>query len=359
MQIRELVQLGKFLSQTLSESNLPNLYQQLVNAINKAAQNQKPTQVQTLLEKIRTVHEDAAEKITSPAQSKLLKDYGADRLIGSAAVKRIDEILLSNQAHPQGLASAFGELLNETNELNQRATQLIEVVQPLFPIVEEVDSELAADEGRLWLYFSENVAVESINDLESAAETWKQILHGFSRLPNAAADGGRIIQIQKRSPLELELAAGIALLTPLAFGVNWVLGRIEHVIKILQEAEKLKQLKVKTEIVQDLKKEAEEEKKKIAEQAADAVREKFNCGNEERNAVQQALSKVIRFIEGGGQLDIDIGDDDSGEGEEDGESSEERKDMLSLIKSIRQEIKQLPAPPPEEENHDSDEEDNG
>ena len=83
--------------------------------------------------------------------------------------------------------------------------------------------EINENEGRLWLYFAEATSINTIEDLENAAETWKQILHHFSRMPDASADSGRILQINKLSPLELELTASIALLTPLTFGIKFVL----------------------------------------------------------------------------------------------------------------------------------------
>ena len=48
MQVRELVDLGRFLKKFIQEKQLPRLYDQLVNAINQAAQNQNPEAVGTL-----------------------------------------------------------------------------------------------------------------------------------------------------------------------------------------------------------------------------------------------------------------------------------------------------------------------
>lgn len=352
MQIRELVGLAKYLKAMLSETGLPNLYQELINAINQASQNQEPHQVEQALSQLIAAHEKAEQFVASPAQARLLQDYGGDKLLGKAAIDRINEILAKNQAHPQGLVQGFKGMMAETNQMNKQAGELINVVEPLFHILEDVDTDLDENEGRLWLYFSEDVQIVSINDLEDAAETWKQILHNFSRLPDATSEGARILQIQKRSPVELEVAATIALLTPLAFGINWVLNRIQHVIQILQEVEKLKQLKVKTKIIQDLRKDAETEKKKIAEEAAAAIKDQFGGDNETKNATKQALSKIIKFVEGGGQLDIDVGDEPEGEDEDDEEgANEERANMRQLIQNIRKELKELPALPQEKEEN--------
>ncbi|MCW9058533.1 MAG: hypothetical protein OQL11_06660 [Gammaproteobacteria bacterium] len=353
MQVRELVELGAFLKEFIQEHGLPNLYQELVNAVNQAAQNQNPGNVTTNYNRLLQVHAEADERILSPAQSKLVVDYGADKLIGKNASQRLTSIFDKHRAHPQGMVAAITEMLNETNQLAKRSNQLVSVLEPMIQEHKLDEEELGENEGRLWLYFSEAASVTTIGDLEKAADTWKQILHNFSRMPGASADGGRILQMQKHSPLELEVAANVALLVPLGFGIQWVLSKIEHVIRICQEAEKLKQLKVKSQIIKDLYQDAKEQRKTIAEEAADEIKKKYNTDGEVRNAVKQALSKIITFIEDGGKLDIDIGDKDSEAADVEGDES--KIELKGFIENIRKEIKLLPSRENEAEN-DEDEE---
>lgn len=343
MQVRELIALGHFLKTFIQEHNLPNQYQQLIDAVNQAAQNQNPENVGLRFNDIIKIHKEAEQKILSAAQSKLLADYGGDQLLGRPAITRLEEIFRENQAHPQGLTSALQQITKETNQLAKKANQLISVLEPMLVELKIDTDDIDKNEGRLWLYFSEATSINTIEELEKAAETWKQILHHFSRMPNASADFGRILQINKLSPVELEVAANIALLMPLAFGIKWVLSRIEHVIKICQEAEKLKQMKIKTQIVDALFKEAKDQRKLIARDGAGAIKTEFNTNDEARNAAEKALNKIIDFIEGGGQLDIDLGDTAT----EDSDTPESREtshiQLLEFIKSIRKDIKLLPS----------------
>lgn len=356
MQVRELIGLGHFLKTFIQEHNLPDQYQQLINAVNEASQNQNPENVRVRLNDIMKIHEEAEKKILSAAQNKLLVDYGGDQLLGKPAMARLDEIFRENQAHPQGLTSALQQIMKETNQLAKKANQLISVLEPMLVELQIDDEEMDKNEGRLWLYFSEATSINTIEDLEGAAETWKQILHHFSRMPNASADFGRILQINKLSPLELEVAANIALLTPLAFGIKWVLSRIEHVIKICQESEKLKQMKIKTQIVDDLYKEAQNQRKLIAKEGADAIETEFKADNEARNAAEKALNKIIAFIEGGGQLDIDLGDTTTDDSDSPESEENSHTQLLEFIKSIRKDIKLLP-PLPESDSKEKEDAD--
>jgi hypothetical protein len=225
MQVRELVDLGRFFKTFIQEKQLVSQYKQLISAVNQAAQNQNPQDVQTQLQRLKELHTEAEQRILSPAQSKLMADYGADRLLGRQASEHLDEIFAQHQAHPQGLTEALQIMLNDTNALAKRAEQPINVLEPM--LVDFATGEPNEGEGRLWLYFDNAASVNTIDDLEEAAETWKQILHHFSRMPGATSAPARILQMHKYSPLELEVAASIALLTPLAMGIQWVLSRID------------------------------------------------------------------------------------------------------------------------------------
>jgi hypothetical protein len=117
-----------------------------------------------------------------------------------------------------------------------------------------------------------------------------------------------------------------------------------HVIKICQEAEKLKQLKVKTKIVKDLYAEANEQRKKITADAADEIMTKFKADNETRNAIEQALKKIVSFIEGGGQLDIGLGgaEPSTEEPAQESQGGNTHTEIRRLVESIRKDIKLLP-----------------
>ena len=346
MQVRELVVLGRFLKSFIQEHNLPEQYQQLINAINQATQNQNPENVRVHLDRIKQIHTEAEKQILSAAQNKLLNEYGADQLLGKIAMERVNKIFIEHQAHPQGLTSDLQQLMKETKELSKKATELISVLEPMLVELQIDSDEMDENEGRLWLYFAEATSINTIEDLEKAAETWKKILHHFSRMPGASIEGGRILQINKLSPLELELAASIALLMPLAFGIKWVLSRIEQVIRICQEAEKLKEMKIKGKIVSDLYKEAQDQRKNIAKEAADEIESKFSAGNEARNAAEKALNEIISFIEGGGQLDIDLGETTHDSDVDSSDKGDSRNQLRELITSIRKNIKLLPPLPP-------------
>ncbi len=355
MQVSELVDLARFLNTFVADQALISAYDQLIGAVNRAAQNQNPEDVAPKLAKLFELHDEAAKKVVSPAQARLLEDFGASTVLGAPAAKRIREIFEEHQAHPQGLTSALEQLKNDTNRMTSRATQFVTSLEPMLD--EVMRDDLQENEGRLWLNFDEAVSVETIDGLETAAEAWKEVLHHFARMPGAVA-GGRLLSISKHSPLEIELAASIRLLLPLAFGITWVLSRVEQVINIRMAAEDLKQKKIKSKIIADLHKEADLLRDKITKEAADAIKKEFDTDGEARNAANEGLKIVLKFIEGGGVLDIDVRkeektDEDGGEAPAD----TPRHALRQLGERIRKDIRLLPPPAsdPTSEHPDGDE----
>lgn len=342
MQVHELADVGRFLRDFIRDRDLRRSYKELISAVNQAAQNQNPQEVQASLDRLLALHEEAEKQVLSPAQAKLLADYGGTKVLGREATARITAIFDQHRGHPQGIVEALQAMLQDTSEFASRAEQLVAALEPM--LVGDEEQPLGQDEGRLWLYFAEAASVDTIDDLEKAAETWKQILHHFARLPNVGPTPGRLLQIAKRSPLELEIAASIALLVPLAAGIQWVLSRIEHVIRILQEAEKLKQLKVKTKTIKALQDEAEEARAAIASEAADDIKARFGGDNETRNAIEQGLAKIIAFVENGGQLDIDLPPTNEETSTPEQEAPRAREQLRAIVDRIRKDIRLLPPP---------------
>lgn len=346
MQVHELLYLAEYLRDFFADKQLVAAYQQLIDAATKAASGNNPQQVGPRIERVREIHRDAIAVVLSPAQEKLLRDFGAFEVLGKKALAEFEAVLADNQAHPQGLAKALQPLKDKAEKFEQKTTTLIDPLRDM--IAEEDEEKLGPDEGRLWLYFAEAAAVTTVEDLEAAAKTWKDVLHHFSRLPDADGASGRIIYIAKHSPLELEVASALVVLGPLGYGIKFVLDRIEQVIRIKQQAEELRQLKVKGEVIDMLKEDAEEKRSEIAAGGAEAVVGKFGGDNETQNAIQVGLRKIIEFIEGGGELDIDIprileedeSDDGDGVAKANGDVPA-RLELRDLIRSIRKDMKLL------------------
>jgi hypothetical protein len=338
MLVSELLAAAQFLREFVEKREVAQRLQELVEAVGKAAQNQAPGAVEAALAKLEQLHADADLAEQSPATRRLIKQFGGFQVLGTGAMLRIRAIFNEHRANPPAITAALQGVMSETTALAKRAKQLIAT---LGPMMEEVpDSALAADEGRLWLFFEHQVAVDSMENLRDAADEWREILHHFSRVKPGTPANARILSIQKSSPMVLELAANVALLVPILWAVDRVVATLGRVIELRKKHEELKQLKAKTAILSAIAEQVKDERAELAASTANEIQKRFGCENEARNAVQVALEKIARFIEGGGEMDIDVKDDAL---VEPGAATEgPRTELRTLIAHVRKEFFALP-----------------
>ncbi len=339
MLVRELVNAARFLELFLKEQQLVQKYQSVIGVVKQAAQGQQPQNLTEMLDALQAVHAAAETWDHSPAELHLLEQFGALDLVGTRAAGRISSIFDQNKANPQAVAVALEQLRNETNNLTERAKGLTKALGPMLEQVKALDT--TEEEERLWLYFAEDETVDTVEALKDAADDWQKILHHFARVSEHTDARARLLHVQKGSPLVIEVAAASAVLAPFGYAVSWAISQVRRIVKIRQEAEKLRQMKVKTKIIEEMLKQVKEERQELAKAAADNVKERFRCSDEARTAVQKGMERILRFIEGGGQLDI-LDDTKEQAAAEEREPSDERREFRAAIATLRRELKALP-----------------
>lgn len=342
MQVRELLKVAQFFREYVQRRQLPQEYENLIGAVKQAGQNQAPEQVPRRLETLLRIHRDAEAEVHSPAERHLLEQYGASALLGHEAERRVLDAFEQHKANPQGIEASLRRLKDETTQLVNRVKQLTEGLEPMMNVVEP-EQDLTG-KGRLWLYFAESESIETIDALQRASDDWRKILLHFARVHGETDTTARIAHIQKASPLVLELIASAKILVPLATAVSWGITEVGRLVKVRLEAEKLKQMKIKTETLQLMLDQAKAEGDTLARQGADRLQQQHNYDHDARNNVEEALRRILRFIEGGGSLDVEVKDEDAKKAGEDPAAAKAAKDIRVAIEAIRTEQKLLAAP---------------
>jgi hypothetical protein len=131
------------------------------------------------------------------------------------------------------------------------------------------------------------------------------------------------------------------------FGVNRVVASLGRIIDLHKKYEELKQMKIKTNLLELLAAEIKQERQGVATKAADEIQAQFQCEPEARNAVETALNSVVKFIEGGGELDVEIKEQAAKNGKEAVKPGIDGKTLQALISGMRRDLLALPEHPPE------------
>jgi hypothetical protein len=341
--IRDTVEAARYLRELLREKNLRGRYKHLIQAVTQAGQNQEPEKARTQFDELRDILIRADLSDRSAEEREFLEDFGVGNVVGPAAAQRLEQIFRNNPANHQAIVAELQKLMPEVDSVNQRVEALINGLTPLLdqPRIAKTETE-SKDEGRLWLRFDSKVSVDTMKDLENWSKEWVLILHHFCRVVPGSDPRARLIHIRKRSPLVIEVAAAVAVLAPLTFGVNRVVASLGRIIELRKKYEELKQMKIKTSVLEVLAEEIKEDRQSLATKAADEIQARFQCDHEARNASETALKSVVKFIEGGGELDVKIAEQPGKQGEEPIKPGIDGKTLQSLISGMRRDLLALP-----------------
>lgn len=350
MDVRELVNIAKYLQETLQQPKLPNRYNNLISALQQAAQGQNVEQVAVRREEVEEVHRSAASQTLSIAEQLLLKWLNADAVVGSGALARIAAIFRRAEANPHAAIAEFQQLQQETATVAQRAATIIQSVEPMLEVAPP--EPLEPNEARLLLFFEGGAEVQTIEKLRLAARDWQAILRDFSRIAEGG-EQGRLLSIRLASPLYVELAAALPVLFMLNLGLKALLNRVAQILEITQKYEELRSLRIGREALAALRDDIKARRsaavadatKEVVDTLPDTDRMRGPVDGEAVRAIEMSLGKVLKMIEAGGKIDVtDLPEEEApAEGGADSEEGATTRTRPARIGEMVDEIRRLQA----------------
>ncbi len=349
MQLRQLINVLKYVNQNFETNNMSELYRELVTALNQAREN--PTQESTddivrFRAAIRTSHNSAEPRKWNYAQRKLYDKFGAAQLLGMGANEEIERIFESHSADPGGAAKSIGGMIQRTDQLIQRVRSLLE---GLGPLADDEDLEVDEDKTSLQLFFEDNASIETIADLEKSSEGWTENLRAFARLTRVPAEDAKIVTIEQGS-LIIGLMTAIVVALAVAKAASASLGVYEKYLNIKKLGLEAANLRLQNQqISSQLEAEAETLLDTTAEDVATQLLQEYGWDKDEntgelQTTVQMSVKRIFEFVRDGGKIDVY-------EPEETGtEVQEQLKEAFSRIRSLEGTVEQLALPDPQEDS---------
>jgi len=340
MQITELLKLTKWFKETIGNKKIPQQYQQLFNVMNQNARanNNQPKQPfenqrEALFKSLKTV---TLNKLTLE-QIKFLDQLEITELLGSQGIKNIESILYENNLDIATAAKKIGEFNTKITNAQTTLTEIETTLAKSFSI--NLDEEIPEDSVMMRVYFQDESSINNISDFKKLASIWYDIGRGIAMAQNKSPEDFNIVGAQKGS-LIIEMAVVAGLATSVSTILLAGLKVAERVIVILKKAEELKALKLNNKkIEQEIKKEAEEEKKHgittILETAISELGLSKGQDGDKITSLEKSITKLIEFTQKGGAVDFvqpDIVDS--------GEEDDVRKEIIQLKENV-QNIRQL------------------
>jgi hypothetical protein len=337
MQITELLRLTKGFKESIVNKKIPQQYQQLFNVMNQNArtnnnQAKQPfeSQREALFKSLKTV---TLNKLTLE-QIKFLDQLGITELLGSQGIKNIESILFENNLDIATAAKKVREFNTKITNAQSTLAEIETTLTKSFSI--DQDDDIPEDSVMMRVYFQDESSINNISDFKKLASIWYDIGRGLAMAQNKSPEDFNIVGAQKGS-----LIIEMAVIARLAISVSTILLAglkvAERVIVILKKAEELKALKLNNKkIEQEIKKEAEEEKKNGIATILEAAIIELGLSKEQDGdkitSLERSITKLIDFTQKGGAVDFV---------QPDVENMEEENDVRNEIIQLKENVQNI------------------
>jgi hypothetical protein len=340
MQIQELLNLTYWFEDNIVENEILEKYSAFFSKVNQNATrpaNQPAQPFETEKDNLYETLNNVTFQSLSLEQIKFLDSLEISELLGENGVNLIESVLHENTFDIATVAQKIQDFLSRIQNAQNVLTKIQESLSEHF---ETEDSEIPGDSVLMRVYFQNEVSMKNLTDFKKLSATWYEIGRGIAMAQNHSPEDFKIIGAQKGSLIiELAVLVGIAkaISTILLSGLKVA----DRVINILKKAEELKELKLKNrKIVNELKKEAEQEKEKgvgnILDEAIKDLKLKPNEEGDKVAALEKSIRKLVDFTQNGGAVDFVQADE-----EEEDEEGENNKNLRPEARKLRENISEI------------------
>ena len=333
MNTTELYQLTEWIDTNVRAKNIAKKYQVIHTTL---AQNANPGQqnaIEPLKEDlINSITEIELEQLTVD-QIAFLTRMGIAEYVGENAIKHIEDILFRNTLDHATASAEFNKIFDSINNGLAKSKQiksgLTDLIDP---------EELPENEALIRVGFVKDSAVNNVDDLKKWSGVWFDIGRGIAMAHGKTPKDVRVIGAKKGS-IVIEFAVAYAIAKTTGKIILFALQVADKVLEIKKKAVEVRGMELKNkQIAAELEQEAkdliEEKKQSITELIFDELGVNNQVDGEKRTALENAIKKLIEFIERGGEVDCILPDE-----VEDGKSSINAED----IKAIREEFRDIRA----------------
>lgn len=340
----------KFIEQWLQSTNLQNDYLNLNNQINNFRQNTNNVQFRSAINSsIAEVAKKQAmfsfPKNWNPTLNQIFKKIEADKNIGSNAITQLNR---TTNLVSSGNANAVIELTAVINEFNSFRTKISQSIIAFNNLSVwndiKIKPEIPNGKMAIQITFKENASISNLQEMQSYADEWIKIVSAFYRLEDLIPEDVEVADV-KRGSLIMTLLGKAAAVKKAAIAVKEILEVVKLVmdLKNLQTGVKNQEGEIGTEgakqvdkVLKDaIMKKIESKSGEIADRLYKDSPASSNPNNGDvRNAVADALKRVMRFSENGGSVDFLQNDEDEKQNPEQTKLFNDIKEMKIQIDKV-------------------------
>lgn len=335
MNLEELYALTKWIQTEIVEEQVLHEYQQLLNVVAQNSQSNQQTPFENEKENLIETLDATYLGTLTKDQLKFLESMKILPYLGEKGIKNLEDILYKNSLD---IATAVQKLQQIVTDLGQGIEKNKQLINGLKGCVAEPVTEVS-DEVLLRVCFQGEAAMNNIKDFKEWGASWHIISHGVAKAHGASADEVRVIGAAKGSVI-IELATIASIACTVSAIILSALKVAEKVLQLKGMATDVRIKNLQADILEEQLKEAAEKQKEegiqtIIDEQKKAIKLKQSSDGDKITALEKSISKLVDFIEKGGEVDFVVPE------EEFDEEENPIQDDYDKVRSQAEEIRQL------------------
>lgn len=338
MQIEELHDLTNWINREVVVTGVSALYNDLLTVLNQNAQpSQTKLPFEAQKEALFTTLKTVSLSDLSSGQLEILENIGIAHNVGSEGVEAIEDVLYRNALD---IATVVNKITTVVAEINTGVQWSSQINTLLLHILDVEEVRVAEDGVLMRIHFQKEAHLSNLTEFKDWGKTWYEIGRGITMANGVAPEDIKVVGASKGSIILTLLATyGIARTT--SDIILAALKVAEKVYDIKKKAQEVKALKIGNDAAEKaLEKAAADTKESgIKTIIADTIKQigldKKNEGDKV-NALESSISKLVDFIEKGGEVDFVVPEEtSSGEVDKDDPDVKARNDLRVIFKEVR------------------------
>lgn len=338
MQIEELHDLTNWINREVVVTGVSALYNDLLTVLNQNAQpSQTKLPFEAQKEALFTTLKTVSLSDLSSGQLEILENIGIAHNVGSEGVEAIEDVLYRNALD---IATVVNKITTVVAEINTGVQWSSQINTLLLHILDVEEVRVAEDGVLMRIHFQKEAHLSNLTEFKDWGKTWYEIGRGITMANGAAPEDIKVVGASKGSIILTLLATyGIARTT--SDIILAALKVAEKVYDIKKKAQEVRALKIGNDAAEKaLEKAAADTKESgIKTIIADTIKQigldKKNEGDKV-NALESSISKLVDFIEKGGEVDFVVPEEtSSGEVDKDDPDVKARNDLRVIFKEVR------------------------
>jgi len=310
MNLNRLIEVLTFVQNHINDMQLILHYKNLKSHLLKLETNSEDNTIIDINNEKKYIidfHEKFSSKTWGESQNDVIERLNKEKILGTPAIKRINNIFTKNKTNPQEAAKQIDTIITTLNSVLKEISILLKSLEPIIEDSTNEKKETFEDNNILIISFESGSFFQNIHYLEKFCRIWNRILLSFMYLTNEPVEFANIHDLNSNNISFILNNKIIDTITQASYQVLKGYKKVVEIRRLQLEIESIN-LSNKSEIKNLLDDEVINIVDIISSQVTYELLAKYKWDKKSEKDelyknIQISLKQIVNFIEKGGKIE--------------------------------------------------------